>query len=257
VTASAVYEGEVRHRRFLPGRDDFRYGLAMMYVDLDELPRLFAEHPLWSAGRPNLAWFRRADYLGDSDVPLRLAVEDLVEERTGRRPAGPIRLLTHLRSWGYCFNPVSFYYAFDAHGERVETIVAEITNTPWGERHAYVLDRRRCREGERWMRWEFDKAFHVSPFLPMELRYDWRFREPGERLDVHMTILRRSGERVFDATLRLRRLALTNESLTRVLARHPLMTLRVVAAIYWQAVRCWWRKVPFHRHPAKRERLHG
>jgi len=185
VTASSLYTGHIRHRRFGPRRNDFRYRIFLTYLDLAELPTLFDRRWFWSARRPALAWFRRKDYLGDPALPLDTAVRDRVEAETGQRPTGPIRLLTHIRQFGYTFNPVSFYYVFDATGERLETVVAEITNTPWDERHAYVL---RVTEAERVgaqvLRWQFDKRFHVSPFLPMDMRYDWRFSEPGDTLSV-------------------------------------------------------------------------
>jgi len=245
---SCVYEGTIRHRRFTPLRHDFRYRMFLLYLDLDELPGVFDGRWLWSARRFAPAWFRRADYLGDPAVPLADAVRDLVAARTGRRPAGPIRLLAHLRYWGYVQNPVSFYYCFDATGAALETVVAEITNTPWNERHAYVVP---AGPGGRTHRASFEKTFHVSPFMPMDQRYEWRFTTPGDRLTVHMTN-RRDGERVFDASLALRRAPITGPVLARCLARHPWMTASVVGGIYWQALRLRLRGAPFHPHPATR-----
>lgn len=247
---SALYTGAVRHRRFAPVTNEFTYTHTMAYLDLAELPTLFAREPLVSLGRPNLAWFRRADYLGDPAVPLDRAVGDLVVERTGTRPSGPIRMLTTLRQLGYAFNPVTFYYCFDAAGERVDTIVAEITNTPWLERHAYVLPREagEVRGGRR--RFRFPKAFHVSPFLPMDLEHVWRFTDPGERLHVHMED-RRDGELVLDATLALTRVPLGARRYTQHVLRHPLATLKVTAGIYLQALRLWWKRCPFHPHPRR------
>ena len=138
--ASCAYRGQVRHRRLSPVPHDFRYSIFMMYLDLDEVDRVFDRRWLWSARRPALAWFRRADHFGDSRRPLRDCVADLVAQEAGRRPEGPIRLLTHLRYFGHCFNPVSFYFCYDPAGERIEAVVAEVHNTPWGERHCYVLD---------------------------------------------------------------------------------------------------------------------
>lgn len=249
---SAVYTGEVHHRRTAPVRNEFRYRLFMLYLDLAELPGLFDPYLLWSAKGPNVAWFRREDYLGDPSAPLDRAVRDLVEERLGIRPAGPVWLLTHLRYFGYLQNPVSFYYCYDREGKRVEAIVAEITNTPWGERHAYVFgDRGNEATHPSWRRYLFRKSFHVSPFLDMGLDYDWHFMEPGETLSVFMIAFEK-GERIFDAGLSLRKKPLTSRTLAAALASHSFMSGKVVAGIYWQALRLWLKRVPFFTHPSKR-----
>ena len=249
---SLIYEGTIRHRRFTPVENSFQYRLFLMYLDLDELPGLFKPYRFWSSDKVNLAYFRRRDHLGDPDIPLDRAVRDLVERRMGRRPNGPIRMLTHLRYFGYCFNPVSFYYCFDSVGQRVETIVTEIHNTPWLEEHPYVLgDILNEHDNSNWRRYRFDKQFHVSPFMDMNIAYDWRFRVPGIRLNVHM-INYRDGQRIFDASLALQRRAISATSLSKVLMRYPLMTAKVTALIYWQALRLTIKKTPFYTHPAKR-----
>lgn len=255
---SALYTGWIRHRRFGPARNAFRYRLFMSYIDLAELPQLFDGRWFWSARRPALARFKRADFLGPAEVPLDTAVRDLVAGRTGRRPAGPIRLLTHLRFFGYSFNPVSFYYVFDATDSQVETIVAEITNTPWKERHAYVLSvADAARRGPRAWHFSFGKQFHVSPFMPMDLRCEWTFGAPGAGLHVHMENHRLAaadgaGEPQFDATLDLRREPMSAGAMARALASFPLMSLQVSALIYWQALKLFVKRVPFHAHPDKR-----
>ncbi len=245
---SHIYKGWVRHRRTAPTRNRFAYRMFMLYIDLSELPRLFDGVPLWSARRWALARFKRSDYLGPESAPLDEAVRDLVEKRLGRRPAGPIRLLTHLRYFGHCFNPVSFYYCFDAADSRVDSIVAEITNTPWAERHAYVLDA--LHDGERVKRFAFDKRFHVSPFMPMDMQYDWRFNAPGEHLFVHMQNFR-DGHSMFDATLSLNRQPLSAGALVRLLLGYPLMTVKVAAAIHWQALKLWLKRTPVYDHPVR------
>lgn len=255
---SAIYRGSLRHRRFAPRLHDFRYPLFLLYLDLDELDTVFRGRWLWSARRTALARFNRADHLGDPGVPLQQAVRDLVEQQTGRRLSGPIRLLTHLRYFGHCFNPVSFYYCFDAAGVSVECVVAEVNNTPWGERHCYVLDEPCRRVNGAHQRYRSEKAFHVSPFMPMELTYEWGFSAPGSRLNVHMALLDSAqgdaagARKVFDATLRLQHAPINGANLAGLLLRFPLMTLQVVVAIHWQALRLWLKGVPVHTHPAKR-----
>ncbi len=167
----------------------------------------------------------------------------------GHRPQGPVRLLTHLRYGGYVFNPVSFYYCFQPDGATLDAVLAEITNTPWRERHSYVLPvRDGVPYGDGW-EWGFDKAFHVSPFLPMDCAYRWRFTVPDEALRVHMQV-DREGRRAFDATLTLLRQPLDGRSLARVLWRYPLMTAQVMTGIHWQALRLWLKRTPVHDHPS-------
>lgn len=250
---SALYIGSLRHRRFAPTPHTFEYPLCLVWLDLSELDDVFRGRWFWSTRGRALIWLRRADYLGDPCVPFDQAVRDRVERETGRRPVGPIRLLTHLRSFGHCFNPVSFYYCYDAAGTHVETIIAEITNTPWKERHTYVLPVSMSTAHGAKLRFRFGKSFHVSPFMPMEIDYDWRFTPPGTRLAVHMEN-QRAGETLFDATLALKRREISGASLAGALLRYPFATLRVLRAIYWQALRLWLKGVPFHVHPAKRTR---
>lgn len=250
MSASAVYEGWVRHRRFEPVEHSFRYRLFLMYLDLDELPGVLDPYPGWSARRPALARFRREDFMGDPARPAAECARDAVETATGRRPAGPVRLLAGLRYLGHSFNPVSLYYCFDSAGERVEAVVADVRNIPWGERHPYVLARGR-REGPV-LSDELDKALHVSPLMGMDQTYTFRADEPGARLAVHIESRPRSGEpapKSFDATLSLRRRELSRPLMARLLARYPAMSLQVVARIYAQSLRLKLKGARYYPHP--------
>jgi hypothetical protein len=252
---SAIYTGTVRHRRFAERRRELRHRVALAYLDLDELPALDAAvGGRLLSPRPGIVRFRRRDYHGDDRVPLADALRTLVARRTGTAPAGPIRLLAHLRSFGHCFNPVSFYYCYAPGGERLETIVAEVTNTPWGERHSYVLVPGEPIGSEptgATLRGTVAKALHVSPFMDLDQRYVWAARPPGPRLWLHMES-HQHGHRVFDATLRLQRQPFDRRHLTWMAARYPLATQRVLGLIYIHAAALWLQGVRVRPHPGVR-----
>ncbi len=249
---SCIYEGQVSHSRTRPVLHRFRYRMFMMYLDLDELPVLFKSYWCWSANRFALARFRRRDHLGPADQPLAESVRDIVEARTGNRPGGPIRLLTHMSYFGYCFNPVSFYYCFSDDGHTLETIVTEVNNTPWGERDTYVLPASENIGKQNAWRFQPAKKMHVSPFMAMDIDYDWTFTEPADRASVHMTTLK-DGRRFFTAAMTMRRTEIGALSLARVLITFPFMTLKVTTAIYWQALRLWVKRCPLYIHPRKKD----
>lgn len=200
--------------------------------------------------RPALAWLRRRDYFGDPSVPLADCARDLVARRTGRRPTGPVRLLTHLRMFGHAFNPVSFYFCFDEDGETLAAVIAEVTSTPWRERHLYVLDIARAERVGEALRFRSAKALHVSPFLPMDLEHLWTLTIPGRRLVVQVDDLA-GADRPFDATLTLERREIDGPALAFALARFPFLTVRIVVAIYFQALRLWLKGATFHPHPKR------
>jgi uncharacterized protein len=266
LSESAIYEGWVRHRRFEPVDHAFRYRFFLAYLDLAELPEVLDPFPLYSARRRAPARFRRSDYLGDPTRPLEECVREVVVDSGAPRPAGPIRLLTGLRYLGHAFNPVSFYYCFDPTGRRVETVVAEVENIPWGERHAYVLERG-GRTGQV-LSDELPKSHHVSPLMGMDQTYTFSASEPGERLQIHIESRPREAEvaapsgvdataggpdrsapKTFDATLSLRRRELSRPLMLGLLARYPANSLAVVARIYAQAARLKLKGARYHPHP--------
>jgi DUF1365 family protein len=219
----------------------------MLYLDLAEIDRLALPGWLWSTRRSALVRFRRQDHFGEPALSLDEAVRQEVERHTGSRPAGPIRLLTHARIFGYVFNPISIYYCFSKDNE-LESLLLEVMNIPWGERHCYVLTAQEV-STRAWRKTPGSaKALHVSPFLPMEMAYRFFWSPPGNTLTGHIECLR-EGENVLDATLCLKAREFTSRELAGQMIRHPWMTLRVVAAIHGQALRLWWKGLRVFDHP--------
>ena len=258
---SRLYAGTIGHHRHEPAINSFRYQVFMLYLDLDELETVFKSRWLWSTKRINFAWFRRADYMGSPEQPLSDAVRELVDLETGSKPPGPIRLLTNLRYLFYKSNPVSFYYCFEADGKTLHSVVAEVTNTPWGERYCYVLgqqQRVQCngehcdtldagnQQGE-YHCFQTAKKFTVSPFMTLDMDYWFKYSLPSEHLQVVMQN-RRQGKKLFDVELSLQGYPINSANLAKQLLKIPLMTTKVTAAIYWQALKIWLKGVPFLGH---------
>ena len=243
---SAIYEGFVTHRRHATDATGnvahrFRYPVTLPYLFLDELDEVADLHPMWSARRPNAVWFRRADYLGDPTIALDVAVRDAAEHRLGRRPSGRIAILGHVRTWGWLFNPVTFYFCFNPNDMEVDALVAEVTSTPWHERHVYAVD------GDT-QEHRFAKAMHVSPFLGTDHDYVISWSKPGEHIFVNLGN-RRGSDRLLDASLVLHRREPTRFELARLVWRRPLRTHRVSMGIYRQALALARKGAPFHPHP--------
>lgn len=245
--ASAIYEGWVSHRRTAPMEHAFRYRIFLPLFDLDELPALLDDIPLWSARGRAPARFRRSDYMGEASVSLADAARDLVSERTGSRPEGPVRLLANPRYWGVGFNPVAFYFLYGKDSDAgARAMIAEVTNTPWGERRSYVLE-----AGPHGLRGNFAKQLHVSPFMPMEQSYEWNASEPGERLAVSIRNSDAQGNRVFEASLALQRREITPAAMRGLLLRYPPMTISTIARIYLNAVKLKAKGAPYFRPPSE------
>ncbi|MFG1496694.1 DUF1365 domain-containing protein [Saccharospirillum sp. HFRX-1] len=255
---SRIYQGWVRHRRYAPRNHRLNYPLFMLYLDLDEIDEVFAQSRFWSRERFNWASFRRDDYFAPQKDDLKGAVIERMVELSDIEPARfhSVRMLTHLRYLGISFNPVTVYYAFDAQ-DKLLAIMPEVTNTPWGERHQYVLTvqpgdggHEPSRQHRHYHEYRLAKAFHVSPFLPMDMDYRWVFGAPEQTLRVHLENYQ-DGERRFDATLVMEASAVNRRTMNRALIRFPWMTVKVVTGIYWHALRLWLKGIPFYPHPHK------
>ncbi len=242
----AIYVGKLRHRRFQPAEHDFTYPIFMVMLDIDAIPALMKVSPLAAYNRFNCASYYERDHFGDPSRSLRERLREDAAAEGITLPEGPIYLLTHLRYFGYNFNPVSFFYCCDSQG-RVETILAEVNST-FGESRNYWLHSGNQVANERVLLYRAPKALHVSPFMKMELDYTFMFTAPEERLVAHMQTLD-DGKCFFDATLDLRREPWTARALHRALAAYPFMTAKVIAAIHWQALRLFVKGCPVYTKP--------
>ena len=258
---SRLYRGTLYHRRHTPTQHSFQYSVFMPFVDLDALPELVAGIPFWSAQRFALAQFSRADFLGDPTRPLASEVRRRILEETGQSHEGKIFLLANWRYFGYQNNPIACYFCFDQQ-DQLRFVVAEVTNTPWGERHSYVL---KAPPHNAPLAVDFDKAMHVSPFNPMNMTYRWRSTVPDETLAITLSNLEgnledhlledhlkghlKDRKPIFDATLSLQAEPFTAKTLRSAILRFPFMTLKVGIGIYWQALKLWVKKTPLYSHP--------
>ncbi|MBA2404777.1 MAG: DUF1365 domain-containing protein [Bdellovibrionales bacterium] len=247
-TKSALYVGEIEHRRFSPKKNFFSYSVCYYFLDLKEIPALFNIPLLFSLNRPGLLSFWRKDYLGSETQSIDQAVRDVILAKTQKICLGPIRMLANISYFGFCFNPVSFYYCYAEDGETLQFIVSEITNTPWGEKHQQVFS---FAEKEI-STFRFAKDFHVSPFMPMNIDYTWVFGKPDAGLHVFMQNRNMSEQMVnFDSTLKLERRELTAKNIFTYFLKFPFVTMKTMLAIYFQAAILFMKRVPFYSHPSK------
>ena len=244
-----IYTGTVRHRRYTPFESEFSYPVFMLYLDINDLENVINKSIFWNINKPAVVSFNRRDFHGAEEIDLDTAVRTTVENRVGIRPEGKIRMLAHLRYFGYCFNPVTFYYCFNRNDDSVDYILAEVTNTPWKERHAYVLSSSQ-ESNKSEIRLSMKIELHVSPFWDMDHMYDWVFSSPKDKLNVFMKNFK-DGKHVFDANLSMDRTEMTKRNLLKSVFRFPFMTIKVVFWIHFQAFILWLRGATFYTHPSK------
>lgn len=241
----SIYKGTISHSRKKDALHSFTYSTSMLFIDLDNIKSAFNQNFFWSYEKFNLASFYRKDFFGDSKKSLKSEIRKLVTGELNVKVEGKIFLLTTLRYFGYCFNPVSFYYCYDKKKQLV-AIVSHITNTPWEERHAYIHDCRKLRGGTKIF--EFKKDFHVSPFLPMNLKYKWKFNEPRDFLFISMECSKNK-EKYFNATLKMTNKAWSSYALNNLLFLSFPMSIKAIVSIYWNALILYLKKVRFYPHP--------
>ena len=251
---SSLYFGRVRHHRKSPKIHNLEYGIFMAHLFLDELKEVFKGRWLWSINNPNLSSFKRTDYHRPEIESLQDAVRDTMTRQLGEKMSGKVSILTHLRTFGYCFNPVTFYYLWGDDLTSPVAIMTEITNTPWGERYAKCFRWKDTDMNEK-SEYDFRKEFHVSPFIGMDVDYDWRFQNPQETVKIDM-YLRQNNKSFFSAHLHLKQKAISFKNLSMALIRFPFMTLKVTAAIYWNALLLKLKGCPFYSHPKHLETKH-
>lgn len=243
---SCIYKGQVSHQRFEPRPHSFSYSLFMMYLDLDELPTLFDNYLLWKIEKPALASFRRNDHYGDKSIDLKTMIRNLIKDKTGTVTDGPIRLLTHFRYAGHIFNPISVYYCFSKHDEQLTHVVAEVTNTPWKEKHCYVLPIENNEQSSSTP--AHKKEFHVSPFMDMNMDYHWKVHAPDQFLKLNIESIT-DNKKMFNASMQLKRIEINSKHLASTLINFPLMTIKVVAAIHFEALKLWLKGIQYIPHP--------
>lgn len=241
---SAIFKGKVKHNRFLPREHKFSYNLYLNWIDLDEVEKVFnIPLLLWSGKFPAIIKFNRQKYMSPKEQDLKIVVLDKIEKALGFRPSGKVCLLTTIQYFGFCYNPVSFYFAHDENDE-VVAVASEINNTPWDERFTYCHDLRK--NGLH----NFQKEFHISPFMPMEMSYSWYFLVKDEKIFIDMQNIE-NGEIIFNANLNLVKQDFSVGAMLKAAIIYPLMPLKITFGIYYHAFCLWWKKTPFYSHPEK------
>ena len=241
---SSLYVGSVMHRRLQPRMHRFRYRAFWLLLDLDELNELSGRLRWFSHNRSNVFSLYDADHGDGTESPLRLQVERQLSDAGVDLAGGRIRLLCMPRTLGYCFNPISIFFCYRADGT-LAAVVYQVHNT-FGERHSYVI---RVEDQSAALHQRCQKLFYVSPFLEMDMRYDFRITGPDESIVVGISASSSAGP-VLNAVLTGRRREFTDRNLMFVFLKSPAITIKVIAAIHWEAIRLWAKGIRLHRRPS-------
>ena len=236
---SALYTGDVFHQRVVPKTHQFTYKIFLFWLKLSEVDKLDKEVNGFSSRRFAPARFKRSDFLGAPDTELEPAVLARCNELTEDTISGDVYMLGQLRVFGLYFSPVNFYFVRAESGEFTH-MLAEVSNTPWNKRHYYLVDLNN--------QTPTDKAFHVSPFNPMDMIYRWSIQQPNEHFRLKLSCYKE--QRHFTAALNMTKMSLNSKTLRRVMLSIPSMTIKTVVGIYWQALKLFIKRVPFYSYPS-------
>ncbi|MBX4940864.1 DUF1365 domain-containing protein [Rhizobium binae] len=243
--AAALYVGDIMHQRMKPFGHRFRYRVFSLLVDLDGLQKAGRLSALFSVNRRNLVSFHEQDHADAGGATLRAYADRLLAE-AGLERAERILLVCYPRILGYVFNPLSVYHAYDGDGVLV-AMIYEVRNT-FGERHSYVCPVGHGEMCESGLRQSCDKLFHVSPFIGMTARYHFRMLPPGKQIRWRILETDSDGP-LLSATFSGRQMPLTSASLLRLTAHIPLLTIKVVAGIHWEALKLWLKGARYIARP--------
>jgi DUF1365 family protein len=238
---SAIYQGQVRHRRFSPKGHEFNYTMTQLALDLDEVKELAAAHLVFSLKKFAPMSFFQDDYVKDEPGNLKQRIASKVSQLGGKWDGEKVMFMGQCRCFGFYFSPANFYFCYQNDGE-CSYMLVEVSNTPWLERHYYLVDL----QGDM----KTKKDFHVSPFMDLDMQYHWRVKPPAEQVLVH--IENHKDHKQFDATLAMKKCEITKKNLFKAWLSAPLMPVKVVVGIYWQAIKLFAKRIPFLAHPETR-----
>ncbi len=245
--------GDIRHHRYIPKKHMFRYNMYWSLLDLDKLNENADRYRFFSNETWNLLSYRKQDFIGAGKQQTKDSVLNFLSKETNKAFDGKVFILSHLRFLGFNFNSVSFYFCIDKQGE-LQYIISEITNTPWGERHAYLHSCEKSLSRSGCCIFNFSKNFHISPFVSMDMNYQWLFKITNSNMRIHMKVTKKNKEKndplkVLDVTFTGKHLPLTQANISKLIFKNPFQPLKMIFGIYWQALRLWFKKVPFYSHP--------